>query len=229
MSGIVGHQGCKSGRIGLFSGEWKLLHTLDMSSDAGTTDYYSLHQYSVYVGKGMQKGTFLRYKIDLSTPRQDSGSSQELFLRWSTVEGATVGYGSAAGQHSYYGVMSGHHRNNSAFTFNTEVNDHKHRICYMDNPDNGENMAYCTVEMDNHGVSSPGSDGNTTYSAKCTSLGKVSAGTDVSIGGVCYSAASSNNTATTGGEGSGGEITAISIGATDAFEKGIMRLYGLCK
>ena len=230
MSGLIGHQGSKSGRIGLFSGQWKLLHTIDMSSDAGEAAFGGTHQYSFYVGKGMQKGTFLRYRIDLSSPRQAATTSgQELFLRWSTVEGRPDGYGSDAGQQGYYGVMSGHHRNNSAFTFNTEVNDHKHRICYMDNPDNDENLAYCTVEMDNHGVSRPGGgNSNLTYSARCTSVGKVSAGTDVSIGGGCTSFASNNNAGNTGSEGSGGEITAMSIGATNAFEKGFMRLYGLC-
>ena len=220
MSGIVGQQGCKSGRIGLFSGEWKLLHMIDMS--VGT----AVNNHSFYVGKGMQKGTFLRYRMDVSSPKAgaDSGD-QELWFRWSTVEGVTTGYAALG----YYGAIYGHNHAAGTLAIHTEANNTQHRIGYLTNPNDNSNVTYCTVEMDNHGVSNHNQNGtNVTYSANCITHGQV-VGTTTGRYGSTYCSAHNNNTGSTGSEGSGGEITAMTIGATDTWISGHARLYGLCK
>ncbi len=220
MSGLIGHQGSKSGRIGLFSGQWQLLHTIDMS--VGT----AVNNHSFYVGKGMLAKTFLRYRMEVSSPKAGSDSgNQELWFRWSTVSGVTTGFAT----NGYYGVVQGYNHADAQYSSHTEGNNSQHRIGYLTNPNDNSNVTYCTVEMDNHGVSNHNASGtNITYSAHCTTLGQVHGGTAGRYG-ANYSAAHNNNTTYTGSEGSGGEITAMTVGANNTWISGHARLYGLVK
>ena len=217
MSGIIGHSGSKSGRIGLVSNEWKLIETRDLTNESGNNGVINFTTAS-----SLKPGRYLKYRFHCAGLRC-SGSQAEFRIRWSCVSGATTG----TSHSNYYGARWSKHNNSGAGIGNDTTNGHDRlRVCYMNDP-TGDGVQQVIIETDNVGVSDVAGNADK-YVFYCWSLGYVSF---TSSAGYGPSISAGNNTHNDNkASASGGELTAITLSNDQgAWTHGTMRLYGLVK
>ena len=217
MSGIIGHLGSKSGRIGLVSNEWKLIETRDLTNESGNNGVINFTTAS-----SLKPQTYLKYRFHC-LGLKCSGSEAEFRIRWSCVSGATTG----TSHSNYYGARWSKHNNSNAGLGNDVDNGQDDlRICYLNDP-TGDGHQQTIIETDNVGVSDVAGNAEK-YGFYCWSLGYVSFSSSAGYGPAISAGINTHND--NKASASGGELTAISLSNNQGdWSSGTMRLYGLVK